>query len=83
MQINNNELISIGVGEIQPGHEFISFPDDSVFEPSMPEGKREGKVEVYSKDGIRLAVLFYDNDKLNGLCKLFEDLELKKQIKMS
>ena len=75
-----NETINIIVGEVQQRGGILTFPEDAVFEPSMPEGQREGQVTVNSKDEIRLAVLNYENDMLNGLCKFFENLLLTKQI---
>ena len=67
-----NETINIIIGEVQQQGGILTFPEDAVFEPSMPEGQREGKVTVNSKDEIRLAVLNYENNMLNGLCKFFE-----------
>ena len=75
-----NETINIIVGEVQQRGGILTFPENAVFKPSMPEGQREGKVEVFSKKGIRLAVLNYENDMLNGLFKFFENGELIKQI---
>ena len=60
--------------------ENLEFPVDAVYEPSMPEGQREGKVTVYSKDGIRIALLNYKNNKLNGVCKYFDNATLIKEI---
>ena len=77
--MDGNETINIIVGEVQQRGGVLTFPEDAVFKPSMPEGQREGKVTVFSKDEIRLAVLNYENDMLNGLCKFFENLLLTKQ----
>ena len=75
-----NETINIIVGEVQQRGGILTFPEDAVFKPSMPEGQREGKVTVYSKDEIRLAVLNYENNMLNGLCKFYENGKVKKQV---
>ena len=78
--MDGNETINIIGGEVQQRGGILTFPEDAVFKPSMPEGQREGKVTVLSKKGTRLAVLNYENDMLNGLCKFFENLKLTKQI---
>ena len=75
----SNETIRIGDVENQRGKDILSFPEDAVYEPNVPEGRREGKVEVF-KDGLCIAVLFYKNGKLNGLCKFYENAKLQKQI---
>ena len=42
-----NETINIVVGEVQQRGGILTFPEDAVFKPSMPEGQREGKVTVF------------------------------------
>ena len=76
---SNNETIRITEVENQRGDDVLIFPEDAVYEPNLPENKREGKVEVY-KDGLCIAVLLYKNNKLNGLCKFYENAKLVKQI---
>ena len=78
--MNDNEAIRLGDIENQQHAGILTFPSDVVFKPNLPEGKREGKVEVLSKDGMCLAVLNYENNKLNGLCKLYENGELKMEV---
>ena len=57
----------------------LDFPEDAVFDPDMPVNEREGRIEVFSKNRkCLLAVLNYENNQLNGLCKFYEKGELIK-----
>ena len=76
----STEAINIVEGGVQQRGGILTFPDDAVFDPNVPEGQREGKVTVYSKYKVCLAVLNYENNKLNGLCKFYENAKLKNQI---
>ena len=75
----NNEMIQFGDIENQIDQNLLTFPDDAVFEPNVLEGQREGKVEVF-KEGLCIAVLHYKNNKLNGLCKFYENAKLQNQV---
>ena len=80
MEREINETITINDSGNQPESSILTFPDGAVFYPRVTEGLMEGKYEVMSKEGILIAELNYENNKVNGLCKFYEGGLLKKKV---
>ena len=74
--------------EIQPTNILINglnkngfiLPDGYSWDISMKNGMKQGKVVVKNKMGIAHAILFYDNDKLNGICSFYSNGSSKEKI---
>ena len=65
-----DESVNIQIKSIQFGG--ISFPSDSTLQVKYVNGKKEGEGLVISSKKTKLAKLNFHEDKLNGLCVLFD-----------
>lgn len=62
--INNHLINKVNGGFVLPkGH---------TWDPTLIEGKKEGKVIVKDQDKAISHVLYYENDKLNGVCEFYD-----------
>ena len=57
--MDGKETIIVDDIENQQGIGILDFPNDAVFQPNVAEDQREGKVEILTKDGIRIATLLH------------------------
>lgn len=67
--MNNHKVSNLIIND-QTKNE-LNFPEGLTMNPTIVNGKREGSVEVYTKDSVLWAVLNFHEDKLNGLCEFF------------
>ena len=73
MSISNTSFSNIQIRDVfeeySGDNSFVnSFPKDSIIQVEVINGKKEGKGNVVSGEGIRLAELNFRNDQLNGNC---------------
>ena len=64
---------------IAPAHGF-TLPHGYNWNPSIVNGKKEGKVEVFTEEGMLFAELFYHEGKLEGECSFFEEGSIKEKV---
>lgn len=60
--------------------EGFNLPPGFSWHPSLVRGKKEGKVEVFDNDGALYAELQYKADKLDGMCKFYQEGELQEIV---
>ena len=63
---------------IAPEYGF-NLPPGFSWNPSIVNGKKEGKVEVFTEQGMLYAELFYHEGKLEGECSFFEEGLIKEK----
>lgn len=73
-------LSSTNIELTQVKGEGFSLPPGFSWNPSLVRGKKEGKVEVFDSDGALYAELQYKADKLDGICKFYQEGELQEVI---
>lgn len=56
------------------------FPDGCTINPEVGKQIKEGKVEVFDKNSSLYAILYYHNDKLNGICEFYDNGILNEKI---
>ena len=64
---------------ISPAHGF-TLPCGYNWNPTIVIGKKEGKVEVFTEEGMLFAELFYHEGKLEGECSFFEEGSIKEKV---
>lgn len=74
----NNKEVNITLEELVP--QGFNLPNGFKWDVNQDNTIKEGNVTVYDINSLVYARLVYHNDKLNGICRFYQDGCLKKKI---